>query len=92
MAEQNSATRVPRKTIILDGDAFAVLASTHGWKSNAAIARAVGMPERTVDRIVKGSSPISIEFIAGVLEAAPLVGFRRVFKSVPAPDQPGKEK
>lgn len=85
MAERNGA-RAPRKTIVLDQQAFATLAETHGWKSNAAIARAVGMPERTVDRIVKGTSPISIDFIAGVLEAAPLVGFRRVFKSVAASD------
>lgn len=84
--------RAPRKTIDLDVQRLADITARQGWKSNADMARATGVSERTVDRIVAGTSRPSVEFIAGLLLAIPELGFRRVFTPVTAPGSEQKEE
>jgi hypothetical protein len=92
MTEAHSrTTRAPLKTIVLQHDRFAAIAEQRGWTSNAAIARAIGVPERTVDRIIAGTSQPTIAFIAGLLVAVPELGFRRVFEPVVASDIEGRK-
>lgn len=71
------------KTIKLRTDKFAKVAALNGWTSNAAIARAIGVSETQVARVIRGEADPGTQFIAGFLAAAEEVGFRRVFEIVP---------
>ena len=81
---QGTQTSATPMTVQLKTDLFQDTAKRRGWKSTAAIARAIGVPRTQVTRILKGEQAPTPEFIAGFLAAEPLAGFRRVFDIVPA--------
>lgn len=70
-------------TIELNLAVFEKVARANGWGSSAEIAQAIGVSERQVSRIRSGNGRPGIEFIAGLLDAAEEVGFRRLFRIVP---------
>lgn len=80
---QHAATPM---TLRLKLDLFHDVATRRGWKSNAAIARALGVPRTQVTRILNGEQVPTAEFIAGFLTAVPEAGFRRSFDPVPVTD------
>ena len=75
-------TEMPPKTIKLKMDRFAKVAAAYGWTTNADIARALGIDETTVGRVLKGKANPGVQFIGGLLAAAEEIGFRRVFEVV----------
>lgn len=93
MTTANEATPAPREamTIELNLGVFEKVAGSNGWDGNTEIAEAVGISERQVERIRNGQSRPGTDFIAGVLTAAPEVGFRRLFRIVPKSASIGKD-
>lgn len=79
------------KTLLLLPEQFQAVAKAHGWTSNAALGRALGMSAEQVRRVLRGEIPPNASFIGGVLLAAPELGFRRIFEPVVASPQKGQE-
>lgn len=79
--------RTKSRKIALRIDQYAEVAKVYGWKSNAEAARALGISESQISRIVAGKSYANDEFIAALLDTATITGFRRCFEIVHVPEE-----
>jgi transcriptional regulator with XRE-family HTH domain len=79
--------RSKRRKIALRIDQYTEVAKVYGWKSNADAARALGVSESQISRIVAGKAYANDEFIAALLDVVPIVGFRRCFEIVRVPEE-----
>lgn len=90
MERADTALREPM-AIELNLTVFEKVARSYGWASNEEIAKALGVSERQVSRVRRGKGRPGTAFIAGLLTAAEEVGFRRLFRIVPASHPIGRE-
>lgn len=85
-----AAPNTPRTTrqVKLRTDRYEKIAASYGWDSNAAAARALGISEATISRILSGKTPPNLPFILALLDVAEdLAGFRRCFEIVHTPEE-----
>jgi transcriptional regulator with XRE-family HTH domain len=60
---------------------YAGVATTLGWTTNAAAARALGISESTVSRTLSGKQDVNLQFLLALLDVAEdITSFRRMFK------------
>lgn len=65
-------------------DLFREIAARRGWKTNIAIARAIGVSPQQVKRTLDGLQEPTTRFVCGFLAAVPEASFHRTFNIVPA--------
>lgn len=74
--------RTKKRKIALRLDRYAEIAKAYGWNTNADAARALGISEAQISRILAGKAYANDEFVAALLDVAPIAGFRRCFEIV----------
>lgn len=72
----------PNYALELKVEPFDKIAKGNGWNSNAEIAAALRLSKRQVERILNGQKRPGLDFVLGLLVAAPEAGFRRMFRIV----------
>lgn len=78
-AEQQDGPAVTTK---LRRTAFAQVCSERGLNTTAAIASAIGLSERQIERVIKENADPSARFIARCLANWPMLSFRSLFAVV----------
>lgn len=79
--------RSKKRKIALRIDQYAEVAKVYGWRNNAEAARALDVTESQISRLLTGKAYANDEFIAALLDVAPITGFRRCFEIVHVPDE-----
>lgn len=74
----------PPMTAQIKLDVFQEIAKMRGWKTNADIARGIGLKPDQVRRIMSGEQEPTMRFACGFLHYSKVAGFRRTFEIVPA--------
>lgn len=77
---------VPPMTGELKVATFREIVELRGWKTNAEIARNIGVSPQQLKRILSGDQEPTMRFACGFLHYSRIAGFRRTFDIVPATD------
>lgn len=78
-AKPNNSHMIKRRAE-LNTERYDLVAKTLGWDTNAATARALGVSESTVSRVLSNTQDVNLQFLLAVLDVAEdITSFRRMF-------------